>query len=90
MKWRKQAMSAVLTGCLAAGMLAPAALAAEPQAEVSQQKVQQVAEAVLEKQSAYNDAYLLTQSSYYVESVLDFVTQYDYVYDKYGQVKKMT
>ena len=35
MKWRKQAMSAVLTGCLAAGMLAPAALAAEPQAEVS-------------------------------------------------------
>lgn len=57
MKWRKQAMSAVLTGCLAAGMLAPAALAAEPQAEVSQQKVQQVAEAVLEKQSAYNDAY---------------------------------
>lgn len=87
MKWRKQAMSAVLTGCLAAGMLVPAAMAAEPKAEI--QEVQEIAETVLEKQSAYNAAYLLTQNKYYDNGSLEYAVQYSYVYDKYDRVKKM-
>lgn len=89
MKWKKQAMSAVLTGCLAAGMLAPAAMAAEPQVEAPQQ-VQQIAEAVLEKQSAYNEAYLRTRTNYYNEGKFESASEYSYVYDKYGKLKKMS
>lgn len=88
MKWRKQAMSAVLTGCLAAGMLAPAAVAAQPQ--VSIQQVQEMAGDVLGKQSANNDAYLLTQNKYYDNGSLEYAVEYSYVYDKYDRVKKMS
>ncbi|MCD8357271.1 MAG: S-layer homology domain-containing protein [Clostridia bacterium] len=84
MKWKKRAMSLVLTGCLAAGMLVPAAMAVD-----TPDITEQIVEVIGEKQAAYNPAYVQTKATYTVDGDKDgFV--YNYVYNKNDRIVKST
>lgn len=87
MKWRKQAMSAVLTGCLAAGMLAPAAMAANTTQKEDLPNA--VLLHIMEKQVTEQPEYLCTKVTYgKLQSDIEDGFYYDYVYNRDGLVVK--
>ncbi|MCD8357272.1 MAG: S-layer homology domain-containing protein [Clostridia bacterium] len=89
MKWKKQTMSIVLTGCLAAGALAPAATAVDVQ-DITEQIVTEIGE----KQVAAVPEYLQTKATYFskdnaVDKAIAGHT-YSYLFDNNDNIKQMT
>lgn len=87
MKWKKQVMSAVLTGCLAAGMLAPAAMAANPAQK--EELPDTMLLHIMEKQVTEQPEYLCTKVTYgELPSDIEDGFYCDYVYNRNDLVVK--
>lgn len=88
MDWKKRAMGLVLTGCLAVGMLAPTAMAADTITlpELPEQQLTEIGE----KQVAGEALFTQTEAQVYQNGTQIGGYHYSYVYDKDNKVRQQT